>query len=604
MVWVGCYRAARVGRRRSSYSIFGFLVLALTGAGLLTAVPLAEALAQANVPGFRPGQEAREKLQPEVKVAPKLELFVPEATGVDIPKEMASIKVVITRLEVIGVTMFDSAELQPLTDKLLAIDMQTLGDLYRVAADITKLYREKGFVLSRALVPEQTIADGTARIRVVEGKISKIVVEAKPEKSEFLTSLNQRNVPLVESYLRRLTEQKTINVAEIERVMMLLNALPGIETTAVIRPDPGVTKGAEFVVQVSLTPSETEFGYDTGLSHFFQNDQFTASQSLNSVFGLGEKISVDWSRALSDRYRGVGVSGQIPVGTQGLTLSARGLRSRSKPGFTLEPFAIASTTRSMASELSFPLISGRLLSVDLFGSWVELQSDTDLGSQPLTRDLIRYLNVGSEIRYFDNFGGTSLGRITLDRTLAWGDTTGRGDGLSSRPEAKQAYPILHMDLIRRQSLFLPGLDMLLRASGQFTNEPVHAPLEFSVGSLEAGGLGRGYDPGEISGDRGVAGTVEVRYELARPEQTNSLVSNFDQLQLFAFWDSGWTENLDRAQDGTRTEDDSLASTGVGLRTSLFEFLSIESAVMKPLTRTPATQANNGPRLYLQVKTRF
>ena len=462
--------------------------------------------------------------------------------------------------------------------------------------------------MSRALVPEQTIAGGVGKIRVVEGRISKIIVEAKPEKSKFLTNLNERNVPLVESYLRPLTEKKTINVAEIERVMLLVNALPGIETTAVIRPDPDVTKGAEFVVQVKLTPSETEFRYDNSLSHFFQNNRATASQSLNSVFGLGEKISVDWSRAVSDRYRDVDVNGQIPVGRRGLTLSGRGFRSRSKPGFTLEAFAIASTTRTVQSELSFPLISGRLLSIDLFGSLTELQSDTDLGSQPLTRDLLRFVNAGSEIRYFDSFGGTSIGRVTFDRTLAWGSTTGDGDGLSSRSEAKQAYPILHMDLIRLQSLFIPGLDMLLWASGQYATEPVHAPMEFSVGSLEAGGLGRGFDPGEISGDRGAAGTVEFRYAVAPANQTNGLAGVFDQMQLFAFWDIGWTENLDRAQDDTLTEDDSLASVGLGLRTSLLKFLSVEGAMMKPLTRTPATQVNkssrHGPRLYFQVKTRF
>ena len=115
MVWGCCCRAACVDRRRSFLQTFGFVALALIGAGSLTALPLADALAQAETPGFRPGQEGREKLQP--KVRPELELFVPEATGADIPEEVASIKVVITRLEVVGVSMFDFAELQPLTDK-------------------------------------------------------------------------------------------------------------------------------------------------------------------------------------------------------------------------------------------------------------------------------------------------------------------------------------------------------------------------------------------------------------------------------------------------------------------------------------------------------
>nr|MUL35297.1 hypothetical protein [Gloeocapsopsis dulcis AAB1 = 1H9] len=62
--------------------------------------------------------------------------------------------------------MYNPERLQKLEAEFLGRDI-SLRELYQIANRITQLYRQDGYVLSQALVPEQTIRDGVARIQVI-----------------------------------------------------------------------------------------------------------------------------------------------------------------------------------------------------------------------------------------------------------------------------------------------------------------------------------------------------------------------------------------------------------------------------------------------------
>ena len=50
--------------------------------------------------------------------------------------------------------------------------------------------------------------------------------------------------------------------------------------------------------------------------------------------------------------------------------------------------------------------------------------------------------------------------------------------------------------------------------------------------------------------------------------------------------------------------DSLASTGIGIRTSLFNHLFLDFEIAKPLTRDVATQGNKDVRFFFRALARF
>ena len=90
----------------------------------------------------------------------------------------------------------------------------------------------------------------------------------------------------------------------------------------------------------------------------------------------------------------------------------------------------------------------------------------------------------------------------------------------------------------------PIINLMVAAAGQYAFDPVLADEEFQLGGLPRG---RGYEPAEITGDHGIAGTIELQ---VRPEFGRDWV---DSYQLYAFYDIGavWQIDARRRPRGQR-----------------------------------------------------
>ena len=83
------------------------------------------------------------------------------------------------------------------------------ADIFTFAAAVTRAYREAGYLLSQAVVPAQTIADGTFLIRVVEGYVDEVVqggvdpISWTPDPLGEKVSSMSRSRPPYASELRR-----------------------------------------------------------------------------------------------------------------------------------------------------------------------------------------------------------------------------------------------------------------------------------------------------------------------------------------------------------------------------------------------------------------
>ena len=89
------------------------------------------------------------------------------------PAGVAEITFTFSELRIEGATAID-------TDELMAAwphrpgTVITVSELFQFANQITRIYAEAGYALSFGLVPAQTIKDGPATIRVVEGFVNSI----------------------------------------------------------------------------------------------------------------------------------------------------------------------------------------------------------------------------------------------------------------------------------------------------------------------------------------------------------------------------------------------------------------------------------------------
>ncbi|MDE2232322.1 MAG: ShlB/FhaC/HecB family hemolysin secretion/activation protein, partial [Candidatus Omnitrophica bacterium] len=82
-----------------------------------------------------------------------------------VSKIAAPRKVLIKRIHVQGVTVFAAAKIRAITAGYENKEL-TLSEIHQITNRITQLYRENGYVLSRAYIPPQKINQGVLEIKV------------------------------------------------------------------------------------------------------------------------------------------------------------------------------------------------------------------------------------------------------------------------------------------------------------------------------------------------------------------------------------------------------------------------------------------------------
>lgn len=131
--------------------------------------------------------------------------------------------------------------------------------------------------------------------------------------------------------------------------------------------------------------------------------------------------------------------------------------------------------------------------------------------------------------------------------------------------------------------------MFASVRGQFSSDNLPDDEEISFGGAR---WGRAYDYGEIDGDSGAAGQLELRF-------TREKLDLADSLQAYAFSDYATTW----IRDG-EGEADTLSSAGLGLRAAFGGGYraGVEAAV--PLNRTPSGHENRHPRVFATFSKEF
>jgi hemolysin activation/secretion protein len=87
----------------------------------------------------------------------------------------------VTKIKVTCSTFFRTKQFNPITQPFEGKEL-TVDQLKEIADAIKQLYLNKGYLNSRATIPEQTITDGIVEIRIIEGSVVDVNIE-RTEKS-------------------------------------------------------------------------------------------------------------------------------------------------------------------------------------------------------------------------------------------------------------------------------------------------------------------------------------------------------------------------------------------------------------------------------------
>jgi hemolysin activation/secretion protein len=446
-------------------------------------------------------------------------------------------------------------------------------DLVTIASGIGDVYRASGYHLSRAIVPPQDIANGSVRIQVIEGSITELALKGDGAEQFGIRAL----------MAPALAEQPS-RLNTLERQLMLSNMRPGIRITDTQLEEIGTTSGHfRLVISVQAWHLYAFAGLDNLGSSAIGPWQSSATAAYNSLIAPGDTLALNLATTPGDprQLRFSRLSYDIPIGVDGLRIGASGLYSEVWPGDWRRLFADNTKTEAFELRASYsPLASQKqTLTLTTAMSFSNVSNRDTIG--PIYRDAIRTMSVNADYRLLDDFGGANFLTVNWRQGLDILGASDKSDLWVSVWDASPKFSALNFWYTRYQTLN-DAWSLKLASAGQTASGPMYLSQQFYLGGVA---FGRGYGAAQISGDNGLAGSLEVRFD----HKLN--YKYWTGFQIYTFVDSGlvWWDGL-RPSEGV-----ALTSAGGGVRLFLGGDLQADLGVAIPLGYRTADNWERHPR---------
>ncbi|MGM0584065.1 MAG: ShlB/FhaC/HecB family hemolysin secretion/activation protein [Pseudomonadota bacterium] len=501
-----------------------------------------------------------------------------------------------------GGTIYPPGELDDIWADRLG-ERITLAELFSIAGRIQARHREDGYLFTRVVVPAQRIEDGVARLEIIEAVLTVVEVEEPAAPIGPVAELARR-------YAAPLEGRRNPTLAELERVLLLINDIPGITRAAAVpKLGEGERGAVELYINVERDALALTVFADNRQSPILGRGLIGAVGAFNSWSPYGDTTSVAlfnsadfddaFARDFHERWT-VEVSHSHYVGASGLRLDATFLRSESRPGGTIADFDISADQTELTLAARYPALLGRALRLDVFGGFeaIEVNSLTpafEILGEPVGEDLVvedslRVVFLGVEAQQRDALGATE-GRLELRHGLGLLGASEEGDADLSREDGRGRFTLLRGEVERTLTLN-EHFSLWGKGWGQVADGPLLASEEMSVGG---GDLGAAYHPSEYAGDVGIGAAVELRYgDTFRWRRYSA------PWEAYGFADAAEIRNL----DGGEPVHENIASAGLGLRAQFPGRFAVNLELAKPLNQPLQYDQSDKWRLLFSATKEF
>jgi hemolysin activation/secretion protein len=424
-------------------------------------------------------------------------------------------------------TAFAEVELLALLKNFIGKEL-SLADLERAADVITRFYRDHGYFVARAYVPAQDIKDGIVEITVLEGKLDRLSLKLAYE-------IRLKESVVEETLRAALPADGLIRLEELERGLMLLNDIPGVDVHSVLLP--GSALGTSIVdVEVNEGPLVSgNLDFDNYGSKFAGPFRLGSTVNLNDPSGYGDLLSL---RATASEGTSYGrLAYQIPVGSFGLRLGGAYAETRYKLCCEFASLQAKGEAQTATFNAQYPFLRGR--NANLYGTAAydakHYFNETIAGTTSDKKANVVGLGVNGDSSDFLGSGGlssfgvaVSSGQLKLD---GWAPDR-VADAASARTHgsySKTAYSMARLQRLGETTSLYAGL------SGEFASRNLDSSEKFILG----GPLGvRGYPTGEAAGDEGLLLNLEFRYDIQPALQFAAFIDH-GEIRLHRNEWAGW-----------------------------------------------------------------
>ena len=551
---------------------------------LVLSLPLVSQAQSPGISGVRGAPDAGGLLQqllPLIQPSPgsgSAGLLLEQADGSRAPLP-ASDPILVQRIRITRNTLFDTETLHALVAQAEGQSL-TLPQLGNLAGLITKYYRSHGYLLSRAIIPAQTISAGLVRIEIIEARFGEIKLDNNSAVRDSL----------LQATLSNLQSGQDISQTELDYVLLLLSDLAAVKVDARLKPGrlPG-TSDLVVAVQPGAATSGS-LGVDNTGDSFTGPIRVAGTFTLNNPLQLGDTLSASVLSS-GKGINNVRVAYETVVNRYGTRVGGSYSSLQYSLGGTLAPLRVNGTAQANQLFVRQPFF--RAAEKNVYGQLqyegLKLRDHVDVSQIKTDRSLKNWtFTLSGDVRdAFLNGAnsnwslGLTNGRVTFDDLSAQiaNAATARTEGQFSK---------WTVNLARIQGLS-PSTTLYLKAAGQWAGGNLDSSQKFAPSGLS--GV-RAYGSGAIAGDLGYMLNAEFGYAIGQVLQ--------GQLQAVGFIDSAyvvvnqkpWTAGPNSA---------SLSGAGFGLNWTGPSQWSARVSIAAPVGPKQALISTRETRLWVELR---
>lgn len=504
----------------------------------------------------------------------------------------------ISAIDVVGVTRLSAAEVEKIIYPFLGPDRDS-ATVEAARTAVQDAYAARGYetvVVDIPPQPEAAFAMGLVQLNVTEVPVGTVKVSgAKYHSGEAVL----RSLPSLKS-------GEPLNFKALQDELAAANRFPDRAVTPSFTPgetpgtlDVDVKVDGEEPIHASLELNNDNSPNTTDL-------RASGSVRYTNLWGAGHTASVSFVTAPRNREESkvFSFSYTAPLAGSPITLSAFGYVSNSNIA-ALGGSNVLGDGYQISGRVIYRLPSeGSFQSLTAGIDYKDFKEDIVFGGATVGQAPIRYmpLNLGysyqrsGEKTSFDLSLGTTLGLRIMKRVGCF-DPTGAAcpqDQFTNKgADASENFAHINLDATYTRAL-QEGWNAQLRITGQYADSHLVSNEQFSLGGMSTV---RGYYQSEVVGDKGIAGSLELRL----PSLATYIAPFVDELRGFVFVDGGLVRVIDPLPDEVTGYE--VASVGGGVRLGLFKYLSGEFVVGVPIIAGPDTRRGE-PRYTFVVKGEF
>jgi hemolysin activation/secretion protein len=428
----------------------------------------------------------------------------------------------------------------------------TIEQLDAIALTVTEYYRENGFILATAFVPEQEVEDGIIRLNVLEGRLGAVTVS-----NNTIYSPDTIKAPFNKEVGEPVTER------QIEGALRRINDLPGVRVRGSFSPGLNIGETQLNLGVLEENAWSSRILIDNHGSETTGETRGFATTEWHNIAGKGHRLLAGVLRSEGPDSSLFGlVEYQMPV-----TVDGRGTITAniSTNEFAVNRLAnlpeIIGETDNYGLKAGYQLIRGRTRNLSLELGYTQKDVLFEVGELITlsTDEKIENVLVAADFtQLWDDSQLLLTGRFGIDQGhIISGELTGQSADFTKVLMTANLLKRFSLDnwVTKNRSFF----NVVLKVNSQYTEKFLSSVEQFSLGGPNAV---RAFGVSDVSVDSGIYAGVELFFDLPV-----DIVERFDlpidPIRPFIFYDYAY--GVARGLTGPTDFDAKIRGYGAGFR---------------------------------------